>query len=86
MSQKKCGISEVLPGISTGGGGVSGATGGSQETNAAVRFGNFMSGGGGGFNPFADPADNIANQLLKPTTLLIVGVIIFGGLYLLKKK
>lgn len=77
----------MIPGISTGGGGVSGATGGSQETNAAVRFGNFLSGGGGGgFNPFADPADNLATQLLKPSTILIFGVLILGGLYLLKKK
>jgi len=76
----------MLPGVGGQGNQVTGGASGPSESKSAVTFGNLVSGGSGGFNPFAKPEDQLASQLLKPQTLVIIGAIIVAGLYFLKRK
>ena len=62
-----------------------GAAGPSTAEGGNTTFGNVLSGGSGGFNPFASNGGGSA-QIMQPINLIILGAVILGGVWLLKKK
>jgi hypothetical protein len=64
-----------------------GAAGPSGSDSGGFSFGNIVSGGSGGFNPFVTSnAGQVTGQLLTGSNLLIIGGLVLGGFYLWKKK
>lgn len=60
---------------------IGGAAGPSEASGGNTSFGGFSSGGASaGFNPF------VSQQSASPLNLVIVGAVILGGVWLLKKK
>lgn len=75
----------MFPGLSDFAGGqgntFGGAAGPSSAQGGDANFGGFSSGGASaGFNPF------VTQQAASPLNLVIVGAVILGGVWLLKKK
>ncbi|MFK5947946.1 MAG: hypothetical protein QM500_04135 [Methylococcales bacterium] len=51
----------------------------------AISFGNIVSGGAGGFNPFAKQTA-LSGLTDNPVNMIILGGVILGGVWLFKKK
>lgn len=81
----------MVPGVENFAGGqgntFGGAAGPATATGGAVSFGNIVSGGSGGFNPFANSGTaQSVSQLLQPQNLAMITIAVVGIVFLFKKK
>lgn len=66
-------------------GDIAGGNAGPAESGGdnSFKFGNLVSGGSGGFNPFAASG---VERVLNPKNVAVFGVVVLGGIWMLKKK
>jgi len=75
------------PSLATGAIKGNSGTGGSlgDYQGGAISFGNMVSGGSGGFNPFAKPSA-VQSVASNPLNLVIIGGVLVGAAWILKRK